>query len=99
MNINQSEIDILKTLFEGVIQAARLLEFEFQRINQSPDFFQKEITGVLKQLHENCTGEIILYSDFIFQLLDCHERGDSMEFEQTIKNFMELANNSKEDAA
>ena len=99
MNINQSEIDILKTLFEGVIQAARLLEFEFQKINQSPDFNQKDIAEVIKQLHENCTGEVILYSDFIFQLLDSQERGDSMEFEQIIKNFMELANNSKEDAA
>ncbi|HOJ16980.1 MAG TPA: hypothetical protein PLT92_00285 [Ignavibacteriaceae bacterium] len=99
MKINQSETEMLKNLFEGLIHISRLLEFEFQKINQSPDFNQKDIAEVIKQLHENCTGEVILYSDFIFQLLDSQERGDSMEFEQTIKNFMELANNSKEDAA
>jgi len=97
MKITPKEIELLKGYFEGLVHCSRLAESEYQKLNQSPDFANKRINNILTALHENISAELLIQADFVFQVLDCMEREDLMEMEETLRNYEEET--TGEDAA
>lgn len=86
IHLTQTEIDRLKNLFETSVCLLRNLNFHADRMQKMKN---KEISQTAQILIENCYAENLVLNNFIFQILDAHERGDFEEIPNIIEGFKE----------
>lgn len=87
MKLAQSEIDILKTYFENNNHFINLIEMNYQSVNQSPEFNNREIKEKIDKIRMILLGELSVICDFGNNVLNLIDTGESDKLRDYIETF------------